>query len=366
MSAGFDAALGRGGTWRAAVDGAARALPAADGRDRIGIVYVDEPMSQALDSIVDELRRRTAVATWLGAVSSGIFGGEGSSLGDGGIAVMLTPWPTRHVRFFGDGAPLTADFGPVPGERPFALVHGDERLRDGLPDHALAGLAPAFVFGGLTASQRAPMRILGQPAESDLGGLVLDPAIAVVVGISQGCAPIGPEHAVTAASGAWLGGLDGRPAFEVLAGEMGEILALQPERVSGYIHIALPADTADHAPFQVRPILALDPRNGQIATVGPLRRGERLRFVKRDAEAADQSLDAMLLDLRRQLSGRPPRAGLYVASSPRTRALYEDPASELRRLHRALGPLPLIGFLSSGEIFDDRLHDWSSLLALFP
>lgn len=353
--------VGHAADWRRALDQALAGLPTARPPAGTGLLYLDDGFADALDLIVDELVRRTAVPVWFGSVSRGAFGAGGGAVGGGSLAFLLAPWDQSLLHFVGGGrAPEAMPWSAV--ERPFALVHGDRRLRRTLPlaDRRLP--ARAFAVGGITASTGAPMQVLHRPAEDDLGAMVLDPSIEVLAGISQSCSPIGPSHRVTAASGAWIQRLDHRPAYQVLREETGEILGRQPERIGGYIHVEVAGE--DDARL-IRPILALEPRSGELATVEPLRPGQELRFVKRDGEAARTSFQGMLEGLQADLGGRVPAGALYIASRARLTALFEDPASEVRLVHQALGPVPLIGFCSDGEIFNARLHDWSSVLVLF-
>ncbi|MDX1541834.1 MAG: FIST C-terminal domain-containing protein [Geminicoccaceae bacterium] len=347
--------------WRMALDEALVGLEGA-ARTGAGLLYVDDGFAEALDPIVDELVRRTGVSSWFGSVTRGVFGAGRTATGAGSLAVLLTPWDESRYRFVGGGRSPEPAAEPAPVRR-WALVHGDRRLRRALPVPLRRLPAGTFAVGGLTASGGAPIHVLHRPAEDDLGAMVLDPGVEVVARISQGCRPIGPAHEVSAANGSWIRRLDERPAYEVLRDEVGEILSRQPERIGGYIHVEVTG--TDDLRF-IRPILALEPRSGEIATAEPLRRGQRLRFVKRDAGAARASFEATLEQLRQDLRGREPGAALYIASRARLTTLFEDPASEVRMVEDMLGPVPLIGFCSDGEIFDARLHDWSSILVLFP
>jgi methenyltetrahydromethanopterin cyclohydrolase len=51
------------------------------------------------------------------------------------------------------------------------------------------------------AAAAAPVQIAGRIVEGGLSGVLLAPAVDVVTGLSQGCAPIGPVRRITAARG---------------------------------------------------------------------------------------------------------------------------------------------------------------------
>jgi small ligand-binding sensory domain FIST len=45
--------------------------------------------------------------------------------------------------------------------------------------------------------------------------------------------------------------------------------------------------------------------------------------------------------------------------------MFGPESAELRMIERALGPVPLAGLFSNGEIFRDRLYTYSGVLSLF-
>jgi hypothetical protein len=359
----FIASVGTGPAWRQALHGCLEALPASIGQDRVGLVYVSEGLGEVLDLVVDELCRRTSIRSWFGASARGVFGtGAPSATTDGRVGILLSPWAPDRVSFFADGPGKPAGERSPAGQTRIGILHADERLRRSEGERI--GPADAFSIGGLSPS-RATLRIAGGPVESEVTGLILDPSVEVVTGLAQGCAPIGPQHRVSAARGAWLLGLDDRPAFSVLSEEMGELLARRPDRVGRYIHVALPG-RADVAVTEdrVRPILAIEPRDGAIAVATPLRTGQELRFVKPDVAAARSAFERLLRDLQRRLAGRPPRAALLILSDARGRR--GNPDLEIDLVRSAFGQVPLIGVRTDDEIFAGQLHSLTAVLALIP
>ena len=121
---------------------------------------------------------------------------------------------------------------------------------------------------------KAKREVTGTASSADLKPAVLGGDIQVVTGLSQGCAPVGPTHEVTARQGPWILSLDGRPAIDVLKEDVGEVLARNLERIAGFIHIALPIIGADRPDYVVRNLLAVDLRRGIIAV------GDQLRLIE--------------------------------------------------------------------------------------
>lgn len=368
--AGFEASIGRGGHWRAALDACIDRLQPASASDRFGMVFVSDPLADALDLIVGGLARHTGVGSWLGTGAAGVIGGTEECFGDGAISVLIAPWPRARLRVFSDVerglAAAASGVARAHGAAPVAIVHAD--ARDGHLSEAIGRCAEttsAFMIGGVVSSERSAMQFADRPVEGHLAGALLDPSIEVVTGLTQGCVPIGPVHQVTSARGPWLLGLDERPAFEVLREEMGEVLARQPDRVGGYIHAALPRSAADRPDYLVRTILALEPRGGAIAIGATLRRGDPLLFVKRDVEAARLDLLRLLGDLKRRVGGRTVRGALYHACLARGPNLFGPNGIEIRMIREVFGAVPLAGFFANGEIFDGRLYTQTGILTLF-
>jgi small ligand-binding sensory domain FIST len=115
----------------------------------------------------------------------------------------------------------------------------------------------------------------------------------------------------------------------------------------------------------VRNLLAVDLRRAAIAVADVLRPRDQVMFVKRDALAAEADLQRMLADLRTRVAGRPIRGALYHTCIARGPHMFGPDSAELRTIERALGPVPLAGLFSSGEIFRDRLYTYSGVLSLF-
>jgi small ligand-binding sensory domain FIST len=88
-------------------------------------------------------------------------------------------------------------------------------------------------------------------------------------------------------------------------------------------------------------------------------------FVKRDPATALADLSRMLEDLHRRTAGRTIRGALYHSCVARGPHMFGPDSAELKTIERALGPVPLAGFFTNGEIFRDRLYSYSGVLTLF-
>ncbi|MGH6942648.1 MAG: FIST signal transduction protein [Geminicoccaceae bacterium] len=363
----FRAAHGQGADWHAACQACLEQLAPLPPGANLGFVYASDPLAEALDLIVAHLRKTTSVADWVGTGGAGVCATGREFFDRGALVVLVAALPAGSYRLFDDLVPDNGAFevDAAASAVGFGVVHGDPRQRS--TPELLARLSErsgAFLVGGLSSAGN-PMQIAGQPTESALSGVLIDPQVPVIAGLSQGCVPIGPVHEVTGCGGAWVAGLDGRPALEVLKQEIGDVLARQLDRVGGDIHAALPVAGSDRADYVVRNLLGVDLERRSVALGQELREGDRLLFVKRDGGTAQADLRRMLDDLRTRADGRPIRGALYHSCIARGPNTFGPDSAKLRAIHEVLGPVPLAGFFTNGEIFWNRLYAYTGVLTLF-
>lgn len=358
--------------WRSACRSCIAQLRDLPARASLGFVYASDPLTEALDLVVGELRRATGIEDWVGTGGAGVCATGREHVNEGALVVLVGELSAGAYRLFDhleDGARIAEDLAAWPSGRGarFGIVHGDPR--QGPAQEAIANLADerdVFLVGGLTSSVTGgAVQIARRPSEGGLSGVLLTPDVPVITGISQGCSPIGPVHEVTGCRDAWITGLDGRPALDVLKEEVGELLARQLKRIGGYIHVALPVQGSDRADYLVRNLVGLNMQQQAIAVGATLRSGDPVIFVRRDGAAAQADLRRMLVDLRARTEGRPVRGALYHVCIARGPNLFGPDSAELRIIEDALGPVPLAGFFANGEIFHNRLYAYTGVLTLF-
>jgi small ligand-binding sensory domain FIST len=367
----FRAAQGRGSDWHRACLACIQGLADLPAATNLGFVYASDPLAEALDLIVARLIEATGVRDWVGTGGAGVCGTGQEYMGSGAVVALVASLPETSYRVFDGlrGGAIDGDWQPARRARDghhFGVVHGDPR--HGGAAETVAGLSAsmgAFLVGGLTSARNSPLQIAGRPTEGGISGVMMTAEVPLITGLSQGCTPIGPVHEVTASQGPWVLAIDGRPAAAVLEEEVGEVLARRPQRIAGYIHAAIPRPASDRADYQVRPLLAIDARRRSIALGTELRRGEPLFFVKRDGAAAQADLRRMLADLCARADGRPIRGALYHTCIARGAHMFGPDSAELKMIEAALGPVPLAGVFTNGEIYHDRLYGYTGVLTLF-
>ncbi|MDQ7249265.1 FIST signal transduction protein [Dongia sedimenti] len=368
-----------GGHWSALTRRCLAALaesgPAPTGDAGLGFVYVTDRLGGHLSEVVDHLRLTTGLRHWVGTVGIGILGNDGKVAAEyfdaPAMTVMIADLPANAFRLFEQQEVGTGAFTKQHGSwieshgAQLGLVHGDPRSPR-LPAilESLAASSGLYLVGGL-ASSRGPYALAADHvAAGGVSGAIFAGAVDVATGLSQGCSPIGPVHAITECDNNIVMTIDDRPALDVFKEEIGEILSRDLNRAAGYIFAALPVKASDTGDYLVRNLVGIDPNKGWIAIGDLVAKGDSILFTRRDKPSAETDLDRMLSRLKQRI-GKPIRGGIYVSCLSRGPNLFGPDAVETRRITAALGDFPLVGFFANGEISHDRLYAHTGVLTLF-
>jgi len=345
--------------WRVAVAACLERLEPAPDQADLGFLYISDHLAGHASDILTVLRGRTGVDDWTGTTGIGVLADGGLLFDTPGIVAMLATVGRGNRRLFPPGTDMP--FAPW-----FGVVHADPRTPDlprAIADHARTG--GGFWVGGLTASRGAAPLIARSIHDGGMAGVAFSDAVAVQTGLSQGCTPIGPVHEITRGERNLVIELDGRPAFEVMRAEIGEMLVRNLARVPGFIFAGLPVTGVDRPDYLVRDLVGFDPGHGVIAIGGEVATGEHLMFCRRDAQAAAADMTRMLDDLEARLAGRTPRAGLYYSCLGRGPNMFGDDRTEVDMIAERFGAMPLAGFFCNGEVSNGRLYTYTGVLSLF-
>jgi len=333
-----------------------------------GFVYATSPLSLAFPDIVNTLQKRTGIQHWVGTVGHGVCA-TGVEYFDQQAIVVLTCGLDADACQFIPAVTKANEIGVeigANGPAAIGVVHADPR--NPAVTAILTNLARrcgAYLVGGLTAAENSFPQVTGcGVVDGGVSGVLLGGrSLRVVVGLTQGCSPIGPPHSVSGSQGRILFSLDERPAFEVLREEVGAAANADPRGWLANIHAAIPVAGSDRADYVVRNIAGIGPEHGLVAiadTIGP---SDRVMFVRRDPDSAERDLHRMLTDLKSR-SPVKPTAGLYFSCLARGPNLFRDNDHELKAIQKAFGDIPIVGFFGNGEIAHDRLYGYTGVLTL--
>lgn len=340
------------------------------GPANLGFLYVTDVLADHLADVLALFRQETGVRHWVGAVGIGICATAREYLDEPAIAVMLGDFEPGSFRIFSgiagesdvDAAQLQCGNAPAN----IAIVHADpfnrgvSELISRLAEHVESG----FLVGGLTSSRRQNLQIADEIVDGGVSGVVFSDAVAVATRLSQGCTPVGPRHVISACQRNVIISLDGRPALDVFAEDVGETLSRDLNRVGGVIFAGLPIPGSDTGDYLVRNLVGIDPANKLIAIGELLEPGGGVMFCRRDGATARDDMTRMLESISKGLYSKP-RGGVYYSCLGRGAGLFGPDSAELKMIRAALGDFPLVGFFCNGEISHNRLYGYTGVLMLF-
>jgi len=384
IAAGTGIAVG-GAADNAALEASLEALERS-GADRadLALVFVTGDAHTRAHEALHAVRRVTGAPVVLGCSGTGILTERREVEDELAVAVLAvrcerlvaTPFTFERQGEQRDlGAELARRIGPTVAEGGCALVLPDAM---GCNPPALLGqlhdsLGFVPVLGAVAAG--SPMFELynTDAMEGALVGVALS-GLAPVIGVTQGCTPIGEPYVITHAEGNVIQRIGSRPALEMLT----EAIRANPDTQARIRHAGVFAGLAmdpaksplERGDFLVRNLVGADQSSGAVAVAERVRIGQTLQFQIRDAEASRQDLREMLDELAERLHGRRPAFGCYFDCAGRGRGLYGVPDHDVSLIRERLGEFPLVGFFGNGEFAPigrrNFFHNYTGALVIFP
>ena len=325
----------------------------------MGFLYATEPFAEDLGSILTFLRGTTRIENWVGGIVPGLCAQSTEYRHCGALGIMVGTVP--HGAF----TPFTAmDMdSAMHVAAPAAIVHGD-------PRHPLAKALSAdmaqripHLVGGLLSGHGPVYQLAGSLTAGGASGVLLGPGLDLVIGIAQGCSPIGPPHVVTASNQNIIMELDGLPALTVLKSEVGDLISRDLKRAAGYIHLGLMGPNGEDD-YAVRTLVGIDPNHEMLAVGVETQIGDKIVFVRRDANAAQFNLTRMLDRIKVDLQGKKPLGALYYSGVARGVHMFGAEGAELEMVRDALDDIALLGFFANGELAHGQLYGYTGVLAV--
>ena len=366
----FQIAQSSGGDWQDLTAKCLADLGAIPNSANLGFVYVTDSLDEDLRQILNQLRAKTRIHDWLGTIGFGICTSSTELFDIPAMAVMVGKVPRDSYCILPTINSTEDDLPPdvlnwAETHTPaLGIVHADPRV-PGLEAifTRVQEKTGCFLVGGMTASRGVHEQIAGDVTEGGVSGILFGDQMSAVVGLTQGCSPIGPTHQVTSGSDNVLHKLDGRPAFEVFREDIGELLARNLSKIDGYVHAAIPIKGSDTGDYVVRNLLGVYPDQGWVSIGERLDPGDQVMFVRRDGASAMADLKRMVSDVKRR-AGAVPKAAFYYTCVARGPNLFGKGSVELKAIAEILGDVPLIGFFANGEISNNRLYGYTGVLSL--
>lgn len=247
------------------------------------------------------------------------------------------------------------------------------------PDRLLASLDAVLgdvpVVGGAASAGVSPDTFQFCGTESTgaaVAGLRLGGAFRHVVGVTQGCRPLGAPLRVTRSHENLILEIESRPAFDVLRERAPAGLLDDLEWALHFLFVGLvpepDAPQAGARDFLVRNIVAADADTGVLAVADAVEEGQHLVFALREAASARGDLERMSREVSSERTGIHYRFGLYFNCLARGRSLYGESGVDAAILARAHPDVPILGFSCNAEIGPlhgvNRLFTYTGVLLL--
>jgi len=356
------------------------------GHGQVALVFVSGDARDAAHEILHVVRRVTGARTVVGCSGVGVLTEQREIEGESAAAVLviqderLVVSPIAIESLRGDGAELAREIADSAeatlAEGGSLMLLPDPRGFD--PKALLSGLGEALgpvpVLGAVAAGTGEPVELCNtQTLAGGLAGVAVSGPVPLI-GVAQGCAPIGEPYVITRAERNVVHQIAGRPALEVLRAAMQTVENAEERIPRAGIFAGLAMDPAksplERGDFLVRNLMGVDAQSGAVAVAELVRVGQTIQFQLRDAAASREDLQATLASLRARLNGRRPVFGCYFNCAGRGQGLYGEPDHDVTVIREVLGEFPLAGFFGNGELapvgHQNFFHNYTGALLLIP
>jgi len=355
------------------------------------VVFATSDAYPAAHGVLHAVRRATGARAVVGCSGAGVltergeYEGTGAADDETAVAVLalasdevrVTPFLVDETEGLGSAA------GTVAGARAFEGTGGtglvvtlpDARGLD--PRGLLQGIkdagGPMPVVGGVAAGAALFELFNTDAARGALTGLAVA-GRKPVIGVAQGCEPIGEPYVITRGEDNVVREIAGRPALAVLRGALEGLPGGEARWSSVDVFAGLAINPAksplERGDFLVRALVGGDQTSGAIAVAEPVHVGQTIQFQIRDAGAATRDLADTLRGVRGALAGRRPAFGVYFNCAGRGRGLFGEHDHDVRLIRAELGAFPLVGFFGNGEFAPvggrNFFHTYTGVLVVFP
>ena len=229
------------------------------------------------------------------------------------------------------------------------------------------------VIGGMASGANRPggnrLIIDGAVVQQGAVGVALSGPFVAETVVSQGCRPIGRHFVITKVDRNILHELGRRPVMEVLREQLETLSDEETAKLrNGGLHIGrVINEYQEHfgrGDFLIRNVIGI--AEEQYLAISDLPRvGQTIQFQLRDAQTAEEDLNALL--------GRPELEGttgaLMFTCNGRGTRLFDQPHHDAQALSNALGTIPAAGFFAMGEFGPvggrNFIHGFTASFALF-
>jgi small ligand-binding sensory domain FIST len=362
-----------------AVDEAAEALSTdLGGSPQLVVAFVTGDYSDHFHQLPDYVRRHFPNAELVGCSAHGVIAGGREVEREPSISLTGAILPGVEIKSFHldqDPKSWVGSIGLDPDLEPeFVLLTDPYSLpAQNVVDWFDAAYPVSTKIGGLASGAGQPgetaLWAAGHTHRTGAVGVALCGNVEVDTIVAQGCRPIGSPMFVTRADGNLIIELDGQPALASLELLHTELSPDDQRLFRRALHIGVvmrdALESYEHGDFLIRNILGIDPNEQTLAVDLIPRDNQVVQFHVRDSITSAEDLSTML---SRHQYGSPAGALLFSCVG-RGQELYGVANHDSQMFSEQLGPVPLGGFFSGGEIGpihgETFVHGYTSSFGLF-
>ncbi len=360
-------------TWQEAIGTILNDIGEIDAAHSLGLVYINRQFINDIHDIEVFLRQTTGVANWVGAVGFGVCGNNKEYHDTGAISILLLPFDKNSYHVFSD---ITDDINLAEKKMkpwleengsPIILTHIDpinSSITKLLND--LSTSTKGCLIGGICAAQGRKSQLATKVTGWGLSGVMFNrKKNNANISFFQNCTVISDLHKVTKNIDNVIIGLNNEPALNIFQQDIGELLTRNLANIVNYIFAAIPVCEAEFNNYMVRDIIGIDKENNALAIADYPKDNKNLLFCRKDHGKAIKNLYAMLNDLKTDIGGKPIKAGIYTSSARLNSSQSKKYKNETEIIAEVLGDFPLTGFFTDGEIYHNRIYNYTGVLTLF-
>ena len=194
-----------------------------------------------------------------------------------------------------------------------------------------------------------------------------------IIGITQGCQPVGDPLVITKSENNIIIELDNQPAYEVLKGHVPQTILENPNDLIRTLFIGFSPDPEGREivgrDYLIRNILGIDPETGIICVAQNVRDGQTITFAIRNPQMARENLKQMLERIKSSTNPEKPfKFGLYFNCCARGSSLYAQKGIDMAYISHYLEDVPIIGFFGNSEFANlhgkNHLFTYTGVLVL--
>jgi small ligand-binding sensory domain FIST len=355
-----------------------RVTESLDAVPDLAVLFCSADHADALDDIVATIRALLSPRVLIGATAEAVVGGEyeveeGPALSLWAATLPAVPTPVRvtAIRTPTGTAIQGLPVAELPPGGTLVLLADPFSLPvDSILDAIDAAGTGVQVVGGMASAARSPggnRLVLDSDVVTHGGvGVTLPPEAGVTAVVSQGCRPVGRPMIVTQGRSNVLDQLAGKPALErleELAQRAGpEERALLASGLHMGVAIDEHRDAFGRGDFLIRAVVGVERPTGGLVVGDSIDVGTTVQFHVRDADAADEDLQAMLAPVTGD-------GALLFTCNGRGSRLFGEPDHDARAVRDALGTDAVGGMACAGEFGPvggrSFLHGFTASVVLF-